>query len=139
MGLTLVDSSVWIDLLLNRTTLHTVALEGLLDGKQPVGIGDLILMEVLQGTRSERQFHSTLAFLDRFVPVTIVDRSVSVAAARNFRALRAKGVTVRKTVDTLIATRCILDDIPLLYRDRDFDPFVAHLGLKSALDASGVQ
>lgn len=139
MGLTLVDSSVWIDLLLNRTTLQTLALERLLDGKQPVGIGDLILMEVLQGTRSERQFQSTLAFLDRFVPVTIVDRLVSVAAARHFRALRARGVTVRKTIDTLIATRCILDDIPLLYRDRDFDPFVAQLGLRSALDISGVQ
>ena len=66
--------------------------------------------------------------------VETVDREVAVEAARHYRTLRAKGVTVRKTIDTLIATRCILDGIPLLYSDRDFDPFVRHLGLRSALD-----
>ncbi len=67
-----------------------------------------------------------------------MDRRSAIQAARYFQHLRALGITVRKTIDTLIATRCILDRIPLLYSDRDFDPFVEHLGLISALDASGV-
>jgi predicted nucleic acid-binding protein len=67
------------------------------------------------------------------VIVDIGGREVAVQAARNFRALRALGVTVRKTIDTIIATRCIESRLPLLYSDRDFDPFVAHLGLRSAL------
>ena len=69
----------------------------------------------------------------------ICDHRVAIEAACNYRALRSRGITVRKTIDTLIATRCILDGLPLLYSDRDFDPFVEHLGLRSALDpAAGV-
>ncbi|WP_419808007.1 PIN domain nuclease [Sphingomonas sp.] len=134
----LVDSSVWIDLLLDRQTVAVRAVQTLLDQGKPLAIGDLILMEVLQGAREQRQFRAASEFLARFVPVTISDHRVAVAAARNYRLLRSLGVTIRKTIDTLIATRCILDDIPLLFADRDFHPFVEHLNLRSAIDDTGV-
>lgn len=134
----LVDSSVWIDQLADRKTPQTAALERLIVAEQDVGIGDLILAEVLQGTRDSRAYATARALLAEFEPVQISDFRVAEAAARNFQTLRARGITIRKTIDTLIATRCILDDIPLLYSDRDFDPFVQHLGLRSALGDTGV-
>jgi predicted nucleic acid-binding protein len=134
----MVDSSVWIDVLGNRETRQTIAFHQLLADRQRVIAGDLVIAEVLQGTRSDRDFRETLATLEAFEPVTISGTRVAIEAARSYRTLRALGITPRKTVDTLIATRCILDRIPLLYSDRDFDPFVEHLGLISALDASGV-
>ncbi|WP_210356758.1 type II toxin-antitoxin system VapC family toxin [Sphingomonas beigongshangi] len=133
MGLMLVDSSVWIDLLINRETIQTRALTGFLKAGQDIVIGDLVLMEVLQGARNDRRVAETLRFFTDFDRMTISDHRVAVEAARNYRHLRSLGITVRKTIDTLIATRCILDDLPLLYSDRDFDPFVRHLGLRSAL------
>ena len=96
-----------------------------------------MLVEVLQGTRDDRDFDLKLGRLSLFDQLTIVDRHVAIQAARNYQRLRALGVTIRKTIDTLIATRCILDDIALLYRDRDYDPFVTHLGLRSALEDFG--
>lgn len=135
----LVDSSVWIDLLGGRVTLQTAMLEKFIRGEQDIGIGDLILIEVLQGTGSERVRATTEQFLGEFLPVQICDHAIAVAAARNYQRLRSRGITVRKTIDTLIATRCILDNLPLLYSDRDFDPFVEHLGLRAAVaDLSGV-
>ncbi len=134
MGLILLDSSVWIDLLLERTTPQTTIARRFLNDGDDLGIGDLMLLEVLQGTRSDRQFNATRTFLGRFDPIRIVDHRAAEIAARNYRTLRAKGITIRKTIDTLIATRCILDRLPLLYSDRDFDPFVQHLGLRSAMD-----
>lgn len=133
MGLTLVDSSVWIDLLANRATVQTRALTQCLDRGDPLGIGDLMVMEVLQGARSERGADDAIRFFAKFDKVQIADHRVAVAAARNYRHLRSLGITIRKTIDTLIATRCILDRLPLLYSDRDFDPFVQHLGLRPAL------
>lgn len=133
MGLTLVDSSVWIDLLANRVTLQTRALTQCLDRGDPLGIGDLVLMEVLQGARSERSAADAIRFFAQFDRVQIADHRVAIQAARHYRHLRGLGITIRKTIDTLIATRCILDRLPLLYSDRDFDPFVQHLGLRSAL------
>lgn len=138
MGLTLVDSSVWIDLLIDRETSAVWAINRLLDAGNPLAIGDLILAEVLQGARHDRQFREGATFLARFVPIVISDHRTATAAAANYRRLRALGITPRKTIDTLIATRCILDDIPLLFADRDFDPFVRHLGLRSALDNTGL-
>lgn len=129
----LVDSSVWIDKLHRRQTLQTLELESLIRAEQDIGIGDLILAEVLQGTRDERAFLAASTYLGEFDPLRIADHRVAVAAARNYRHLRSLGITVRKTIDTLIATRCILDRLPLLYSDRDFDPFVQHLGLRPAL------
>ena len=130
----LVDTSVWIDRFADRTTMQTIAAGRFIDAEQPLLVGDLILTEVLQGTRSPRHFAGVATQLACFDPLTIVDGRVAVEAARFYLRLRDIGVTVRKTIDTLIATRCILDDIPLLYADRDFDPFVRHLGLRSALD-----
>ena len=125
----LVDTSVWIDLFAERITAQTSRLLDLTAAEQEIAVGDLVVAEVLQGARDDRHADKLLARFDRFDLVTIVDERVAVEAARHYRLLRAKGVTVRTTIDTLIATRCILDGVPLLYADRDFDPFVAHLGL----------
>jgi predicted nucleic acid-binding protein len=129
----LVDSSVWIDYLCDADTAQTTRLERLFSSER-LAVGDLILTEVLQGCGSDRQFDAAFDLLSELQFLTIGGRDVAIEAARNFRRLRAKGVTVRKTVDTLIATRCIADGIGLLYSDRDFDPFVEHLGLRSAMD-----
>jgi predicted nucleic acid-binding protein len=134
----LVDSSVLIDLLRGRATLPAVQLDRLLVAAQEVAIGDLMVIEVLQGTRDAHQLERYWRWLSEFPQVSITDTSVAIQGARNYQHLRLRGITVRKTIDTLIATRCILDRTPLLYSDRDFDPFVEHLGLISALDASGV-
>ena len=128
------DSSVWIDLLAGRDTRQANLLRRLLDDNFVIAVGDLILTEVLQGTRSERHYQESLAVLSAFEQVTLVNRDIAIDAARNYQHLRGLGITIRKTIDTLIATRCILDAIPLLYSDRDYDPFVQHLGLRSAMD-----
>lgn len=127
----LVDSSVWVDYLRNSPTPQVALLEQLL-GREPIATGDLILTEVLQGCRSERQFTDTLGLLGGLEMVEIGGRAAAVEAARNLRRLRDRGITIRKTIDCLIATRCIADGYSLLYSDRDFDPFVEHLGLVSA-------
>jgi predicted nucleic acid-binding protein len=128
----LVDSSVWIDYFRGTTTPQVERLDSLL-GIEPLAIGDLILTEVLQGFNSERDFNQAKAMLAALEVIDIGGHAIAVQAARNFRSLRQRGVTVRKTIDTLIATRCIESDCALLYSDRDFDPFVEHLGLRSAM------
>ncbi|VXC57952.1 type II toxin-antitoxin system VapC family toxin [Sphingomonas sp. 8AM] len=128
-----VDTSVWIDLLADRHTLQTERGRALIVARHELLIGNLVLAEILQGTRDQRDHDRKLGMLDGFTPITIVDRRIAIEAARNYRVLRALGITIRKTIDTLIATRCIIDGIPLLYSDRDFDPFVEHLGLRSAM------
>lgn len=128
----LVDSSVWIDFFRGTVTPQTDRLDALL-GNEPLAIGDLILTEVLQGFRSERDFNQARKLLGTLDVVNIGGLEVAVQAARNFRFLRAQGVTIRKTIDSLIATRCIESDYSLLFSDRDFEPFVQHLGLRSAL------
>lgn len=130
----LVDSSVWIDHFRGVTTPQSARLDALL-GVEPLAIGDLMLVEVLQGFTSERDFDEARRLLATLVVIDIAGEEIAIQAARNFRALRTLGVTVRKTIDTLIATRCIRDGHALLYSDRDFDPFVRRLGLVSALDA----
>ncbi len=128
----LVDSSVWIDYFRGAATPQTDRLDALL-GAEPLATGDLILTEVLQGFDSERHFNNALRLLTSLSVIDIAGQEIAEQAARNFRILRARGVTVRKTIDTLIATRCIEGGYALLYSDRDFDPFVDHLGLLSAL------
>jgi predicted nucleic acid-binding protein len=124
----LVDSSVWIDYFRGVDTAETDKLDGLL-GAQPLAIGDLMLTEVLQGFTSDRDFRQASGLLATLTQIDIAGRDIALKAAQNYRTLRAKGVTTRKTIDTLIATRCIEDGLPLLYSNRDFDPFVKHLGL----------
>lgn len=130
--MTLVDSSVWIDWFRGTVTRETSRLDELLRTRR-VALGDLNLVEILQGFASDREFNQALRLLSGLDVVTIGGSDLAVRAARNFRTLRSRGVTVRKTIDTLIATRCIALQIPLLYSDRDFDPFVEHLGLRSAM------
>jgi len=88
---------------------------------------------VLQGFVSDRDFNQAKKLMTSLVIVDLAGQTMAIQAAKNFRALRALGITVRKTIDTVIATRCIESGLPLLYSDRDFDPFVEHLGLRSAL------
>ena len=102
-------------------------------GNEPLAIGDLILTEVLQGFGSDRDFNEAKRLLTSLVVVELGGLDIAVQAAKNYRALRALGVIVRKTIDTIIATRCIDSGYTLLHCDRDFDPFVAHLGPRSML------
>lgn len=125
----LVDSSVWVDYFRGRPTAQTEALEGSLD-TQLLGIGDLILTEVLQGCKFDKEFNEVRRLLARLELVVLGGDDVAVEAARNYRRLRALGITVRGTVDVVLATRCILSGHPLLHNDRDFDAFERHLGLK---------
>lgn len=134
----LVDSSVWIDLFAGKQTLQTVTGRRLIAAKERVAVADLVLTEVLQGTHDERDFRLKLSRMAQFDQVAVMNSRVAVEAAQNYQRLRALGITPRKTIDTLIATRCILDDIPLLFADRDFQPFVEHLNLRSALDDTGL-
>lgn len=128
----LVDSSVWIDYFRGAATPQADLLDALL-GSEPLATGDLVLAEVLQGFSDDREFEQARRLLDTLDIVAIGGRDIAIAAAKNFRALRRLGVTARKTIDTVIATRCIVDGYALLYSDRDFDPFVRHLGLRPAL------
>ena len=128
----LVDSSVWIDYFRGTTTPQAEKLDLLL-GNEPIATCDLILTEVLQGFVSDRDFNQAKKLMTSLVIVDLAGQTMAIQAAKNFRALRALGITVRKTIDTVIATRCIESGLPLLYSDRDFDPFVEHLGLWSAL------
>jgi predicted nucleic acid-binding protein len=128
----LVDSSVWIDYFRGTVTPQTERLDELL-GSEPVAVGDLILAEVLQGFGSDRDFNKARKLLTSLDMVEIGGVDVAIEAARNFRSLRELGITVRKTIDTMIATRCIEDDLELLFSDRDFDPFVEHLGMRSVM------
>lgn len=130
-----VDSSVWIDYFRGTPTAQADELDRLL-GRELLATGDLMLAEVLQGFASERDFNRARQLLLSLEVVEMVGADLAIQAARNFRSLRALGVTVRKTIDTLIATCCIERGHALLYVDRDFDPFVQHLGLRSALPAA---
>jgi predicted nucleic acid-binding protein len=127
--LILVDSSVWIDYFRGTVARQTEILDGLL-GQQPLAIGDLILTEVLQGFDNQRDFNEARKMLTSLKVVELGGRQIAIQAAINFRALRRLGVTVRKTIDTVIATRCIESGYELLHNDRDFDPFAEHLGLR---------
>ncbi len=128
----LVDSSVWIEVLRGSDTPETLRFAELAD-RELILIGDLNLTEVLQGCPDEISFERTRRHLMAFQHIMIGGEAVAIAAARNFMQLRGLGITVRTTIDTLIATRCIVDGIALLHRDRDFQPFVDHLGLIDAM------
>lgn len=124
----LVDSSVWIDYFNGRKTSQTDWLDSAL-GKTPIGIGDLILTEILQGFRNDRDFKIARDLLLRLPLMPMGGKELALESAGNYRLLRKKGVTVRKTIDVMIGTFCIHHRISLLHDDRDFDPMVKHLGL----------
>jgi predicted nucleic acid-binding protein len=128
----LVDSSVWIDYFRGTLTVQTKRLDALL-GSEPLAVGDLVLTEVLQGFNSERDFNQVRKLLTSLEVVEIGGREIAIQAARHFRTLRLFGVTVRKTINTLIATFCVEKNYALLYSDRDFEPFVEYLGMRSAM------
>jgi len=129
----LVDSSVWIDYFRGVVSLQTDRLDLLL-GQELLLTGDLMVAEVLQGFQSEAEFNIAKRLMTgSLTVVNLVGRENAIQAARNYRTLRANGVTVRKTIDTLIATYCIENDCALLFSDRDFKPFIEHLGLRSAM------
>jgi len=125
----LVDSSVWIDYFNGVATLQTNHLDDLL-GSELLAVGDLILAEVLQGFGSDREFNGALRLMRALELVPLGGLAVAIEAAKNYRKLRDRGITVRKTIDTVIATRCILDGLELLHSDRDFDAFERYLGLQ---------
>ncbi len=123
-----VDSSVWIDFLNGRNAPHVRRLRAVL-GTVEVIVGDLMLCEVLQGLGSVRAAQEIEALLRRFEIVPMAGDAIAVAAARNFRSLRRRGITVRKTIDLLIGAWCIENRRPLLHNDSDFHPMARHLGL----------
>ncbi len=125
-----VDSSVWIDYFKGVETRETALLDDIL-GLEPIVIGDLILAEVLQGFRSDHEVRRARAALDTLIFEPMVGRDIALISAGNYRTLRAKGVTVRKTIDMLIATFCMENRHILLHSDRDFDPIKEHLGLET--------
>jgi len=128
----LVDTSVWIDYFNGRDNKHTQVLDlAIVEGT--VALGDLILLEILQGFRNDDEYKKvkrTLSTLDQY---ELFGKDMVEKCAENYRALRKKGITIRKTTDVIIATFCISQKLPLLFLDRDFDPFVDYLGLKSVL------
>ena len=128
----LVDSSVWIDYFSGTVTAQTDLLHDLL-GQELVVIGDLILTEVLQGFRLERDFRKARQLLGTLILKEMLGKHMAVKSAQNHRKLRRKGVTVRKTIDIIIATFCIENKLPLLHSDKDFQPMVKHVGLHSVI------
>ncbi|GIV71337.1 type II toxin-antitoxin system VapC family toxin [Caldilinea sp.] len=125
----LVDSTVWVDYFNGLRTPHTDYLDALLD-QDLILVGDLILAEVLQGFREDADFDTARRALAKFQQVQMVTPALALQSARNHRLPRRRGVTVRKTIDSLIATWCIENGVPLLHNDRDFDAYEAHLGLR---------
>ena len=125
----LVDSSVWIDYFTGIDSSQVSKLDDCL-GLQPVAIGDLILTEVLQGFRRDKEYETAKSLFDELTLFELLGQRMAVKSAENFRALRKKGITIRKTADVIIATFCIDRNIPLLFSDKDFRPFVKHLGLQ---------
>jgi predicted nucleic acid-binding protein len=126
--LIVVDSSVWIDFLNGRRASHVATLQASF-GKEEIIVGDLMLCEVLQGLDGEATARQVEALLRRFEIVPMAGDTIAVLAARNFRSLRRRGITIRKTIDLLIGTWCIENRRPLLHNDGDFRPMAAHLGL----------
>jgi predicted nucleic acid-binding protein len=124
----IVDSTVWVDYFNGIGTPQTDYLHQIVD-KTPILIGDLILAEVLQGFRDDADFESARRTFGKYMQVEMVNPELALQSARNYRLLRRKGITVRKTIDSLIATYCIENENTLLHNDNDFDGYEKHLGL----------
>ncbi len=125
----LVDTSVWIDYFNGKTNAESVQLDGLL-GSGDLITGDLILAELLQGFARDADFRRARQLMESLPCVDLVGHDITIRAAENFRQLRRQGITVRKTIDVMIATYCIANEHALLHRDKDFTVFERHLGLQ---------
>ncbi|MDT8387465.1 MAG: PIN domain nuclease [Thiogranum sp.] len=128
----LVDSSVWIDYFSGNGSREADFLDETL-GNRAVAIGDLILTEVLQGFRHDKDYKTARELLEELTIFDLLGKELAIKSAENFRKLRKKGVTTRKTADVIIASFCIDHKLPLLFSDKDFRPFVEHLGLRDAV------
>jgi predicted nucleic acid-binding protein len=126
----MVDSSVWIDYFNGNNTVASEKLDSLL-GVKPICIGDLILTEVLQGFKSDKDYIIAKSLLTTLPIYTLLGQELSLKCADNFRLLRKKGITVRKTIDVIIATYCIEHNKTLLHSDKDFLPFEQYFGLRA--------
>jgi len=126
-----VDSSVWIDYFTGTDNKQTETLDNIL-GLIPVAMGDLILTEVLQGFRHAKDYKAARALFDDVTIFEMLGTDMAIKSADNSRTLRKKGITVRKTADAIIASFCIDRKLRLLFSDKDFKPFVKHLGLREA-------
>lgn len=125
----LVDSSVFIDYFNGIKNWHTDELNTLV-GNELAVIGDYILAEVLQGFRTDKDFKIAKEIMGSFPCFNVCNEEIAIKSAENFRILRSKGITIRKTVDLIIGTFCIENEIELLHNDRDFEPMGKYLGLK---------
>jgi predicted nucleic acid-binding protein len=126
------DSSVLIDYFNGIENWQVEKLDEML-GKEIVVIGDYTLVEVLQGFRDDKDYNTARNVLNSFPCFNICGEEIAIKAANNYRALRKKGVTIRKTVDVIIGTFCMENDLQLLHNDKDFFPLEKHLGLKSVI------
>ena len=124
-----VDSSVWIDYFNGRTSRQVQLLDELL-GREPMVIGDIVLAEVLQGFRSDGHYRIARELLTSLDVRNVLDTDIALRSAGNFRRLRKRGITVRKNIDSIIATYCLVNRLFLLHSDRDFEPFEKYLGLR---------
>ena len=124
-----VDTTVWVDYFNGVENPQTDFLHSILD-TTPILVGDLILAEILQGFRYDPDFEKARRTLGKFMQESMVNPELAVQSTRNYRLLRQKGVTVRKTIDSLIATFCIENDHQLLHNDSDFDGYEEHLELR---------
>lgn len=129
-----VDSSVWIDYFNGVDSAASERLDKLL-GVEPLAVGDLILAEVLQGFRRDADYRTARELMTSLTVLEMLGQKLAIQGAENYRSLRARGVTVRRTVDVIIATCCIEHGLPLLFEDKDFVPFVRYLGLQEGLAA----
>ena len=128
----MVDSSVWIDYFNGHDTRETTQLDLLL-GIEPIAIGDLILTEVLQGFRNDKDYEIAKDLLSSLTIFELLGETMALKSASNYRALRKQGITVRKTADVIIATFCLENNLPLLFSDKDFILFVQRLNLISVV------
>ena len=128
----LVDTSVWIDDFKGVANPHTDQLDTSI-AQGSAAIGDLIFLEILQGIRDDKQYRQTKQSQLALDQYETFGKEMAGKCADTYRELRKKGITIRKTADTIIATFCIENNLPLLFLDSDFVPFVDHLGLEPAL------
>ena len=126
----LVDTSVWIDYFNGFENDETDILDQAL-GNNVVAVGDLIVLEILQGFRSDKDYKTAKKYLSSLRQFGMLSPELAIKAAENYRKLRKQGMTIRKTTDVIIATFCIENSLPLLYTDKDFIPFTKKLKLRS--------